>query len=47
VLLVLFQEKNPNGLTRDDKMNEFYVNFERLIPGKFAKGSEHAIVSVV
>jgi hypothetical protein len=25
-------------------MNEFCVNFERLILGKFAKGSEHAIV---
>ena len=28
-------------------MNEFSVNFERLILGNFAKGSEHDIVSVV
>jgi hypothetical protein len=25
----------------EDQMNEFYVNFERLILGKFPKGSEH------
>jgi hypothetical protein len=24
-----------------DQMNEFSVNFERLILGRFAKGSEH------
>jgi hypothetical protein len=46
VLLLLFQEKNPNGLMRDDQLNEISVNFERLIPGKFAKGFEHALVSV-
>ena len=32
---------------RKDQMNEFSVNFERLNLGKFAKGSEHDIVSVV
>jgi hypothetical protein len=47
VLLLLFQEKNPNGLMLEDQMNEFSVNFERLILGKFAKGSEHALFSVV
>jgi hypothetical protein len=25
----------------EDQMNVFYVNFERLILGKFPKGSEH------
>ena len=38
MLLLLFQEKNPNGLMRKDQMNEFTVNFERLILGKFCKG---------
>ena len=47
VLLLLFQEKNPNGLMREDQMNESSVNFERLILGKFEKGSEHALVSLV
>jgi hypothetical protein len=37
----LFQENNPIGLMLADQMNEFSVNFERLILGKFAKGSEH------
>jgi metal-dependent HD superfamily phosphatase/phosphodiesterase len=32
---------------REDQMNEFSVNFARLILGKFAKGSVHDIVSVV
>jgi hypothetical protein len=45
VLLLLFQEKNPNELMREVQMNEFSVNFERLILGKFAKGSEPDIVS--
>ena len=47
MLLLLLQEKNPNGLMRKDQMNEFSVNFERLILGNFANGSEHALVSVV
>jgi hypothetical protein len=37
----LFQEKNPSGLMLEDQINEFSVNFERLILGTFAKGSEH------
>jgi hypothetical protein len=44
---MLFQEKNPSGLMREVQINEFSVNFERLILGKFAKGSENDIVSVV
>jgi hypothetical protein len=44
---VLFQEKNPNGLMRDDQLHEFSVNFKRLMLGKSAKGFEHALVSVV
>ena len=47
MLLLLFQENNPNGLMRDDQMNEFSVKFERLILGKLAKAPEHALVSVV
>jgi hypothetical protein len=47
VLLLLFQEKNPNGLIRKVQMNEFSVNYESLVLGKFAKGSEHALVSAV
>jgi hypothetical protein len=41
LLLLLFEEKNPSGLMLEDQMNEFSVNFERLITGTFAKGSEH------
>jgi hypothetical protein len=41
LLLLLFQETNPSGLMLEDQMNEFSVNFERLITGTFAKGSEH------
>jgi hypothetical protein len=37
----LLQEKNPSGLMQEDHMNEFSVNFERLILGTFATGSEH------
>jgi hypothetical protein len=37
----LFEEKNPSGLMLENQMNEFSVNFERLITGTFAKGSEH------
>jgi hypothetical protein len=37
----LFQEKNPSGLMLEDQMNSFSVNFERLILGTFAEGSEH------
>ena len=33
----LFQEKNPNGLMREDQMNEISVNFEPLVQGKFVK----------
>jgi hypothetical protein len=33
----LFQEKNPNGLMREDQMNEISVNFEPLVLGKFVK----------
>jgi hypothetical protein len=28
----------------EDQLNEFSVNFERLILGKFAKGCERALV---
>jgi hypothetical protein len=41
LLLLLFQEKNPSGLMLEYQMNEFSVNFEHLITGTFAKGSEH------
>jgi hypothetical protein len=37
VFLLLFQEKNPSGLMLEDQINEFSVNFERLVLGKFAK----------
>jgi hypothetical protein len=35
--LLLFQEKNPNGLMQEDQMNEISVNFEPLVLGKFVK----------
>jgi hypothetical protein len=35
--LLLFQEKNPNGLMREDQMNEISVNFEPLVLEKFVK----------
>jgi hypothetical protein len=47
MLLLLFQEKNPNGLMLEDQMNEFYVNFERLILGKFPKGSGHLKIKLL
>jgi hypothetical protein len=45
---IIMNFKNVSGqslLARNSL--EFSVNFERLIPGKFAKGSEHDIVSIV